>query len=306
VYLPDFLIGTGGWAYFKVPNKTSLKAYSELFNFVEVNNTFYHYPTFQTVRRWREIVPNNFTFSVRCHHDLTHNIGFIPSSQAFEIFYQMRQYCDILNSPYLVLETPATYLINKKNEKETRDFFSSLSINGLRLVWEIRAPITQTVVGIMEDFGIIHCVDLSKQKPSFDLDVTYSRLFGKGQHNLYQFNDDELVDIERKAQDTDSKTIILSYHGARMNSDAARFKHYKRTGNFLPVTAYTGIYSAQAVLSEDITFPISKAELKAKQGWKVVDLTPDRRVHLSGVLANLPEKTYSSLDEVIKDLRTAF
>jgi uncharacterized protein YecE (DUF72 family) len=306
VYLPDFLIGTGGWAYFKVPNKTSLKAYSELFNFVEVNNTFYDYPTFQTVRRWRETVPNDFTFSVRCHQDLTHNIGFIPSSQAYEIFYQMRKYCNILNSPYLVLETPATYLVNKKNEKETRDFFSSLSINGLRLVWENRAPITQTVVGIMEDFGIINCVDLSKQKPSFDLDVTYSRLFGKGQHNLYQFNDYELVDIERKAQDTDSKTIILSYHGARMNSDAARFKHYKGSGIFLPVTAYTGIDSVKAVLSEDITFPISKAELNAKQGWKVVDLTPDRRVHLSGVLANLPEKSYSSLDEVIKELRAAF
>jgi hypothetical protein len=27
--LPDFLVGTGGWAYFKVPNKSSLKAYSE-------------------------------------------------------------------------------------------------------------------------------------------------------------------------------------------------------------------------------------------------------------------------------------
>lgn len=304
--MPDFLIGTGGWAYFKVPNKPSLKAYSELFNFVEVNNTFYHYPTFQTVRRWRETVPNDFTFSVRCHQDLTHNIGFIPSSQAYEIFYQMRKYCNILNSPYLVLETPATYLINKKNEKETRDFFSSLSINGLRLVWETRAPITQTVVGIMEDFGIIHCVDLSKQKPSFDLDVTYSRLFGKGQHNLYQFNDYELAEIDRKAQDTDSKTVILSYHGARMHSDAARFKHYKGIGNFLSVTAYTGIDSVKAVLSEDITFPISKAELKAKQGWKVVDLTPDRRVHLSGVLANLPEKSYSSLDEVIKELRAAF
>ena len=91
-----------------------------------------------------------------------------------------------------------------------------------------------------------------------------------------------------------------------MNSDAARFKHYKRTGNFLPVTAYTGIDSVKAVLSEDITYPISKAELKAKQGWKVVDLTPDRRVHLSGLLAKLPEKTYSSLDEVIKELRAAF
>lgn len=304
--MPDFLIGTGGWAYFKVPNKPSLKAYSELFNFVEVNYTYYQYPSFQTVKRWIETVPNDFTFSVRCHRDLTHNIGFVPSRQAYEIFYQMRQYCDILNSPYFVLETPATYLINQKNEKETRDFFSSLNINGLRLVWEYRAPITQTVVGLMEDFGIIHCIDLSKQKPSFDLDVTYSRLFGKGQHNIYQFSDDELAEIDRKAQDTDSKTVILSYHGARMNSDAARFKHYKGTGNFLPVTAYTGIDSAKAVLSEDITFPISKAELKAKQGWKVIDLTPDKRVHISEVLANLPDKRYSSLDEVMKELRSVF
>ena len=38
-YLPDFLIGTGGWAYFQVPNKPSLKAYSEIFSFVEVNYT---------------------------------------------------------------------------------------------------------------------------------------------------------------------------------------------------------------------------------------------------------------------------
>jgi len=35
----DYLIGTGGWAYFKVPNKPSLKAWS--FDFIEVNQTFY-------------------------------------------------------------------------------------------------------------------------------------------------------------------------------------------------------------------------------------------------------------------------
>ena len=40
----EYLVGTGGWAYFTVPNKQSLKAYSEIFNFVEVNYTFYEYP----------------------------------------------------------------------------------------------------------------------------------------------------------------------------------------------------------------------------------------------------------------------
>ena len=77
--LPDFLVGTGGWAYFKVPNKPSLKAYSEVFNFVEVNYTFYEYPDMHTVEGWRKTVPKNFTFSVRCHQDLTHKIGFKPT-----------------------------------------------------------------------------------------------------------------------------------------------------------------------------------------------------------------------------------
>jgi uncharacterized protein YecE (DUF72 family) len=305
-YLPDFLVGTGGWAYFKVPNKPSLKAYSELFNFVEVNYTFYEYPTIQAVQGWRKTVPKNFTFSVRCHQDLTHNIGFVPTSQAYEIFYQMRSYCNTLSSPYLVLETPAKYEINQENAKDAWDFFFSLNLDGLRLVWEYRAPMTQTVIDLMQNFRIIPCIDLSMQSSNYNLDVTYSRLFGKGQHNIYQFTDDELAEIDQKAQETNSKTVILSYHGTRMNTDAARFLHYKSTGKFLPATAHTGFDSAKAVLAEDATFPATKTELKAEQGWKVIDVTPEKRVHLSEVLNKIPDKTYSNLEEIIKELRMLF
>jgi hypothetical protein len=35
-----------------------------------------------------------------------------------------------------------------------------------------------------------------------------------------------------------------------------------------------------------------------KQGWKVVDLSLDKRVHLSELLAKIPEKTYNGIDEV--------
>ena len=94
---------------------------------------------------------------------------------------------------------------------------------------------------------MIHCVDLSRDKPSYNLDVTYSRLFGKGQHNLYQFTDNELAQIYKNAQETKSNTVILSYHGIRMNSDAARFKRFKETGTFLPITSFIGAESAKAV-----------------------------------------------------------
>ena len=56
------------------------------------------------------------------------------------------------------------------------------------------------VIDLMQNFGIIQCVDLSKQNPCFNLDIAYSRLFGKGKHNVYQFTDDELAEIDQKSR----------------------------------------------------------------------------------------------------------
>ena len=95
------------------------------------------------------------------------------------------------------------------------------------------------------------------------------------------------------------KVAALSYHGARMYADAARFMQYKKTGKFFSVTPFTGLDSAKAVLAEDAQFPSSKQNLIEHHGWKVVDLTSEKRIHLSELLAQIPEKTYNSLDEVI-------
>jgi len=300
--LPEYLVGTGGWAYFNVPDRPSLRAYSEVFSFVEVNYTFYEYPDFRRVERWRRTVPDNFTFSLRCHQDLTHRIGLKPVDEAYRVFNQMEDYCRILKAPFLVFETPSSYVMNHKELGDARNFFSSAKQTIVRLVWEFRAPITQPVVSLMRDFNIVPCVDLSRQKPSFESDVVYSRLFGKGKHNIYQFTDEELVEIERKAEGSNSRVVALSYHGVRMNIDAARFMQYKKTGTFLPVTSFVGVNSARTVLAEDAQFPMSKSDLIEKQGWKVIDWTLNKRVHLSELLVEIPEKTYNDIDEVARAL----
>jgi hypothetical protein len=97
----------------------------------------------------------------------------------------------------------------------------------------------------------------------------------------------------------------MSYNGTRMNTDVVRFAQYKKTGKFLPVTAYTGLASARAVLSEDAVFPSTKQFLISDQGWKVVDMTTEKRVHLSDLLSKISENTYSSLNEVITALEAA-
>jgi uncharacterized protein YecE (DUF72 family) len=298
----DYLVGTGGWAYFKVPGRAPLRAYSEIFNFVEVNYTFYEYPDLRRVEKWRRTVPEDFTFSVRCHQDLTHRIGLKPVDEAYYVLGRMVSYCEVLDAPFLVLETPTSYLLNQEEVDRVRDLLSSANLRDVRLVWEVRASVTPAVVNLMKDLNIVHCVDLSRGKPSFYSDVVYSRLFGKGKHNLYEFTDEELIEIDKRTQSS-HKIIAMAYHGARMHTDAARFMQYKKTGKFMPVTSFTGVDSARAVLSEDAVFPSSKAELIEHQGWKVVDVTADKRVHLSELLSDIAEKTYNDVDEVAKELR---
>jgi len=92
----------------------------------------------------------------------------------------------------------------------------------------------------------------------------------------------------------------MSFHGLRMNTDALRFKQYKESGVFPSATSFTGADSARSVLSEDAKFPSKRDELIEDQGWKVIDLTTNKRVHLSELLSTIPERTYDSLDEVIQ------
>ncbi len=293
------MVGTGGWQYFNIPNKPPLQAYSEIFNFVEVNSTFYRYPPIQMVEKWRRSVPADFTFSVRCHQDLTHKIGLKPTDEAYEVFYKAKTIAQTLQTPYLVLETPPSYTINS----QTADFLSSLNTKGLNLIWEYRAKHNPQVTKFMQDFAIINCIDLSVQEPSYNLEVTYSRLFGKGKHNIYQFTNNELEAIGQKAQQSGSKKTVLSFHGSRMYSDAARFQKYHSTGQFMPITNSFGTDSAKEVLEQDAIFPSSKTSLIEDQGWKVIDTKPNQTDHLSEYLKQIPDKNYLSLEELVKELK---
>jgi uncharacterized protein YecE (DUF72 family) len=78
------LIGAGGWAYFQVEGLDSLEAYSRVFNYVEVNSTFYDYPELDWVKNWKKRVPSDFQFSVRCYRDLSHRFRLEPTKDSFQ------------------------------------------------------------------------------------------------------------------------------------------------------------------------------------------------------------------------------
>jgi len=292
-----------------VPGLRSLVAYSRLFDFVEVNSTFYQIPNLKTVEFWRRQVSPDFVFSVRCNRDLTHKYMFQADEQARIIFEQMITICRTLRADILHMQTPATFRPSKENADLIDSFLSSVDSKGVRIALEVRGS-NQTLdpdfVRMMQNQNMVHSVDLSRdEEPAYQSDILYSRLFGKGWHNVYQPTDQELksVDDRASASAKTGKKTVVSFHFIRMYKDAARLKTYKQTGKFPMVTRSAGLRSLEEVLSEDARFPSVKRDLIQDQGWKLIDATEDTRVHVAEMLEKLPERNYDSVDDVIQTLK---
>jgi uncharacterized protein YecE (DUF72 family) len=74
-------IGTSGWVYKQwkgvvypagLPTRRWLAHYAELFDTVEVNNSFYRMPSDAAFHLWGEQVPANFLFAVKASRYITH------------------------------------------------------------------------------------------------------------------------------------------------------------------------------------------------------------------------------------------
>lgn len=234
--IEDIRVGTGGWAYFQVPGMDSLEAYARAFNYVEVNTTFYQIPPLGMVRRWRQRVPEDFLFAVRCHRSVTHAHAFDPTDQVVDTLETMGKIAGLLKAEALHLQTPATFAYEAPDIARLGGLLDAAVLPGIPLALEPRAyaeaPLPPALQALMADRGLLHCVDLSKADPAVESPVLYTRLFGKGYHTVYQFSDEELEAIHDRGQGKPYRRALFTFHGVRMYADAGRFLSYVRTGGF--------------------------------------------------------------------------
>jgi uncharacterized protein YecE (DUF72 family) len=74
-------VGCSGWSYdswlghfypAKTVPKDFLKYYSRVFNFVEIDSSFYRIPNLFMTKRWASITPDNFRFAAKFPRSITH------------------------------------------------------------------------------------------------------------------------------------------------------------------------------------------------------------------------------------------
>ncbi len=293
-------IGAGGWGYFS----GGLRAYARGFGFVEVNATFYRHASEATARRWRSAVPGDFTFSVKAHRDVTHRAGLRATASARSAFAQSARTARLLRARFLILETPASVPLDRVALDGLRDLAAMLP-DGCRLGLEARAhadgPLPHAARTAFEDLGVLDVVDLTRSQPRVPQDTVYTRIFGKGEHNIYELDDAELRALTEGRDQV--RTVAYAFHGVRMYKDAARFLTFRRTGSFPPVTGSVGLASLGEVLAPDAHFPADREGLVREHGWKVFDTARDRREHARTWLERLPPGEYGTLGAVLDGLR---
>ena len=78
---PAFRIGCSGWNYKhwrgnfyppEVPVREWFTHYAQVFDTVEINNTFYRLPESSTFESWRERAPANFLYAIKASRFITH------------------------------------------------------------------------------------------------------------------------------------------------------------------------------------------------------------------------------------------
>ena len=186
----DALVGAGGWGYFS----GGLEAYARGFRFVELNVSFYRRIPEATARRWRSRVPDDFVFAVKANQAITHADRLRASARAREAFAHDLKTARILRSPFLILETPPGLRFEAAQLAGLRELAGMLG-NGLRLGLEARAyrqrKLPEVLRRTIEENRVLDVVDLSQGPPRVADEVVYTRLFGPGPANVYQFDDAE-------------------------------------------------------------------------------------------------------------------
>ena len=97
--MATFHIGTAGWDYKDwegpfypktLEKYEHLKFYTNFFEIVEINSTFYNLPGYETVEKWNERVPDDFRYVVKVWQRITHNLNEPElDSNISDFFYQL-------------------------------------------------------------------------------------------------------------------------------------------------------------------------------------------------------------------------
>lgn len=182
-------IGTSGWHYKhwlgtfypeKTPAAKMLAYYTQLFDTVELNNSFYHLPKPAALATWRDSTPANFCFSAKGSRFLTHMKKLKDAEVGLARFLESVEILEAKLGPIL-FQLPPQWEWNQ----DRLESFLQILPRYHRYAFEFRNPtwFQPAVYRLLASYDAAHCAyHLAGFESPLEVtaDFAYVRLHGPG------------------------------------------------------------------------------------------------------------------------------
>lgn len=218
-------IGTSGWSYDhwtgvlyppKLAATRRLAVYVEEFDTVELNASFYRWPTPARFTQWRDQLPDGFTMTVKAPRGLTHARRLGSPEQWIERIAAGWDALGNRRAALLVQLHPA-----QQRDDERLDHFLSAVPDSIPVAMELRHPSWDdpAVYDLLRGHGAAYVVMSGPGLPSVvtaTAGLAYLRLHGPGEEAMYSgsYDTEELRRWAReiRAWDAEGRDVLVYFN----------------------------------------------------------------------------------------------
>lgn len=226
-------LGTSGWSYkewigpfYSKEDKSMLRAFTRVFKTVEIDSTFYRYPSKGTVMGWTRYSPEGFVYTAKLPGLITHDKK-LELSQGIED--DLNRFVELMEPLWLggklgciLIQLPPKF---DYRPVQLKDFFKILpSQIKFAVEFRDRSWIRQETWNLLQEYKVAYTiVDEPLLPPEVHVtsDIAYFRWHGQGSRPWYnyRYSSEELKPWVPKVKDTTAKVIKTygyfnnHYHG---------------------------------------------------------------------------------------------
>jgi len=231
--MKNIYIGTSGFSYKNwkgkfypddLPISKQLEFYSEHFNSVEINNSFYHLPRKTTYESWAARTPDDFRFVIKGSRYITQFLSLSNTNDAVKKFFEPAEALGKKLEVVLWQLPPRL----KADEKRLISFISVLEKNRVakkvRHAFEFRNAswFDESILKILKDKNCGFVIAHSNRWPSAEFvtaDFIYLRFHGAPRLFYSNYTDESLREWSMKAKKLARGKDAFAY----FNNDAGSF-----------------------------------------------------------------------------------
>lgn len=233
IFPDSIFLGTSGWSYsewigpfYTKMDKSKLRAYTKIFRTVEIDSTFYRYPSKGTVMGWTRYSPEGFVYTAKLPGLITHDKKL---NLAEGVEQDLERFVDIMEPLVLsgklgciLIQLPPKYHFDYDN---LEDFFKILPKH-VKFAVEFRdlSWMRNETWALLEKYRVAYTtVDepLLRSETHLTSDIAYFRWHGRGERPWYdyRYSVKELEPWIPKLKDTAGKVKKIygyfnnHYHG---------------------------------------------------------------------------------------------